>query len=140
MNKILYKGMFAIVITLFFSLLYINYLLFYPVKTLEIKNATVMTKQLHAGDLFLYKVDYCKYTKAPAMVYRTFHKVDESHIETFPAVQTTTLVGCNIMEIPLQTYRIVQSGEYYMLVTVIFQISPLRQEQVTFSTDNFKII
>ena len=138
MNKLLYKGMFTVVISLFFTVLYINYLLFFPVKTLT-ENATVVTKQIHAGDLFIYKVDYCKYTKVGATVYRTFHKTDESYLEAFPAVQTITVMGCGTVEIPLQTFKTTRTGEYYLLVTVIFQVNPLRQEQVVFRTDDFTI-
>ena len=132
--------MFAIIIGTLGFILYGNYLLFYPFKTLVVSEAKVVTKEIHTGDLFVYKVSYCKYTQSPAIVYRTFHKIDESRIETFPAVQTITVTGCNTTDIPLQTYQIMQKGEYYMLVTVVFQLNPLRQEQIVFRTDNFKII
>lgn len=139
MNKILYRLMFAIVVMIGIFVIYANYLILYPVKTLVVSSAVAVTKEIRAGDLFIYRIDYCKYTQAPAVVYRTFHMADESHIETFPSVETISVPGCNTTKVPLQTYFTMPSGTYYLLVDAVFQVNVLRQEHVIFRTDNFTI-
>ena len=129
-------------VTLYIFVGYFFYLLLAPIKTLKIKSATVITKEINPGDLFVYKVDYCRYTNKGAIIYRTFHEINERNTITFPSVQTVTIVGCAATKIPLQTYKdseVMPAGEYYMLVDVVFQINVLRTEHVVFRTDNFKI-
>lgn len=128
-----------VLISLFFLLAYNFYQQFYPYKTLVINSATTKTESIKAGELFVYTVDYCKYTDKPAIVYRTFHSVDEKHIIPFPSVATITVTGCNIADIPLQTFPTIPPGEYYLLVDAKFQINERREVDVVFRTNTFQI-
>lgn len=139
MNKLLLTSIWGVLLSGFAFISYLGFLTFYPVKTLDISQAVVVTKEINPGGLFLYEVSYCKYTDAPAIVYRTFHRTDESSIETFPAVQTVTVPGCNTTRIPLQTAITTPPGEYYLLVDAVFRVNPIREEHVIFKSDNFHV-
>lgn len=122
----------------FIGLGYLAYLSFYPFPTLVIKSA-IVTKDIKAGEVLMYTVDYCKYTKNPAIVYRTLHSVDESIVIPFPSIETITVAGCNITHVPLQTFYNLKKGNYYLLVDVDFSINKLQDTHVLFKTTNFKI-
>ena len=133
-------GVFLILAVIFLFIGYVFYLMFYPVKTLVVNEARVITHEIKPGDTFVYNVDYCKYTTKPAIVYRTFHEINEQMIETFPSVQTISVPGCHSTHVPLQTNINTPPGNYYLLVDVVFQVNPLQTQHVIFKTDNFKIL
>lgn len=112
------------------------YQAFYPFKLLEIKSITIKTKVISPGGLLVYVSDYCKHTDQPAIVYRTLHRIDESRIETFPAVQSVSIPGCHKTEVTLQTYATILPGEYYLLGNAIFTLQN-RTLQVPFKSDTF---
>lgn len=118
---------------------YSSYLSFYPFKTLEVNSATIKVKEIKAGDLLTYTVDYCKYTDKPATVYRTLHSIDESQTIPFPSVSTISQPGCHVTDVPLQTFPSIKSGMYYLLVDVDFAINSQRDIHVKFITNNFEI-
>lgn len=119
--------------------IYSSFVSLYPYKTLVVNEAKAVTETVKAGDLFMYSVDYCKYTDKPATVYRTFHSIDESQLIPFPAVSTITVAGCNVAKIPLQTFVTIPPGQYYLLVDAVFQMNSQREIHVVFKTNEFTV-
>ena len=136
--KIQYTMMTMLILTML-GIGYLAYLLIYPFRTLDVSNAYAINTP-KAGETLLYKVEYCKYTKAPATVFRTLHTVDETAIIPFQSVSTITVTGCNVVSVPLQLYSTVPPGEYYLFVDVVFSINAIRDIHYQFKTTPFKIL
>ena len=126
-------------IFMFSFVVYEAYLQFYPFRTLEVKSATAKTTLIKAGDVFIYTVNYCKYTDKPATVFRTLHNVDETSVVPFPSVSTISVEGCHTVDVPLQTFPTISPGDYYLLIDARFNINPQRETDVVFKTNNFTI-
>ena len=124
---------------IFLGIFYIFFLLFYPFKTLTVNSSHALNTP-KAGEVLMYEVDYCKYTTAPATVFRTLHTVDETSIVPFPAVDTISITGCNKVSVPLQLYPSTPPGAYYLQVDVQFKINALREIHYQFRTNPFKIL
>ncbi len=114
-------------------------LLFYPYKTLEVYSVTVKTPVVHHGENLIYTVDYCKYTSAPSIVYRTLRATDDSSIIPFPVAMTVPPQGCHEVDIPLAISKEVATGTYYMAAIATFKINPIRDISVSFKSNNFEI-
>lgn len=139
MNKNDSRIMLVLLSLISIVVLYGMVLLFYPFRTLVVNESTAKTQTIKAGDVFVYTIDYCKYTEKPAIVSRTFHKTDESVSVPFPFVNTISVEGCNITDVPLQTFPTITPGTYYLLVDVEFKINVLRNVHVIFQTNEFEI-
>jgi len=137
----LYKEytIYALIVFSNFFVIYLGYLMIYPFKTLEVYSA-VATNEPKAGEVLLYEVDYCKYTPAPAIVYRTIRSVDEKSIIPFPSVDTITDIGCKKTSIPLELLDTIPAGEYYLSVNLSFKVNAFREINYQFRTEPFNIL
>lgn len=124
---------------MFVVLGYFAYLTLYPFKTLDVKSTTILTPIVKAGDVLMYRVDYCKHTDKSATVFRTLHSVDETRLVPFPSVSTVTLLGCHSADIPLQTFSSIPPGEYYLLIDAVFELTSQRTIHKIIKTDTFTI-
>lgn len=125
-------------------LLWVNYALYWPVRTLEISNLSpdmeVQTDALtyKFNQTVGYKLDYCKYTTAPVSVKRTL--VDGQIISLsnstgyLPGGCHSTLV--ETAEIP----DTINPGKYYLDVEVTYHINIFRDETVHYHTNYFQVI
>lgn len=129
----------------FFGVLYAFWCIFVPVKTLVINNFSytapihVETPTLHAGDLLKYKLDYCKYTDAPATGRRLL--VDGQQIPlTNPKVSSPLLKGCHIIEREVPIPNTVNPGRYYLDVEIDYDVNPVHIERVYYYTEYFQVV
>jgi hypothetical protein len=111
----------------------------YPYKTLEVYNVTAKTPIVNAGENLIYTVDYCKFTNASSVVFRTLHSADDTSIVPFPSVMTVSVKGCHKVDVPLTIYKETPPGIYYMAAVAIFKINSLRDISVSFRSNNFEI-
>jgi len=137
----LYKEytIYALIVFSNFFVIYLGYLMIYPFKTLEVYSAVAINEP-KAGEVLLYEVDYCKYTTAPTIVYRTLRSVDEKSMIPFPAVDTITSTGCKKTSIPLQLLDTVPAGKYYLNINITFKVNAFREINYQFKTKPFNVL
>lgn len=135
----------VLVLLAFLGALYVFWCIFIPVKTLVINNFSytapihVETPTLHAGDVLKYKLDYCKYTDAPAVGRRLL--VDGQQIPlTNPKISSPLLKGCHIIERDVPIPDTVNPGRYYLDVEIDYYMNPVRIERVYYYTEYFQIV
>jgi hypothetical protein len=121
------------------STLYIGYLLFEPITPLVIKNqpAKILSKNIKAGDIMYYRVDYCRYSNKSARVYRTI--TGDVNIPT-PSIETITKLGCSFANVPIQIPFGTPKGIYHININIEFDINEFRTIVVNFITEDFKVI
>lgn len=126
------------------SLILISYWLFWPVKTLEVKNLDannsvhVLNNMVHPGDRLQYRLDYCKYSNDSVVVHRTL--VDG---QVIALVDTNSQIPLGCHDINVATAVIpdtVAPGHYYLDVTVVYRINPIRTESKNYHTDYFDVV
>lgn len=124
-------------------LLWVNYSLFWPVQTLDIKNFTspgvvsVSSSTYQRGTPLGYVLDYCKTSNYPVKVNRTL--VDGQIIILSNSTGYLPL-GCH--KTLVQTAVVPDSvapGEYYLDVDVIYTINVFRTEEVHYRTNTFMV-
>jgi hypothetical protein len=125
-------------------LVWVNYSLFWPVKTLVINNystpglvaTTALTFQ--RGDPISYKLDYCKYTTIPAVVTRT---LIDGQIITLSNSNGYLPTGCHttIVETSIIPDSIAP-GTYYLDMVLRYSINPFRTEVVHYRTNEFEVV
>lgn len=124
--------------------LYIAFALFWPIKTLEIKNFSdstpieITTKIVHPGEALSYELQYCKYTDLNSTVRRTL--IDGQVINlTDTAGQLPT--GCHNVTVKTAVVpETINPGKYYLSVSVLYQINPFRTEVIKYHTTYFTVV
>lgn len=124
--------------------LYIAFALFWPVKTLEIKNFTenspiqIKNTIVHPGESLSYQLNYCKYTDLPSTVHRTL--IDGQVISlTDTAGQLPT--GCHNVTVKTAVVpETINPGKYYLDVSVLYRINPFRTEIIKYHTGYFTVV
>lgn len=137
---------------------YLSYLAYFPFKTIEIKKQPFCVvnntdcdmdsrgnyihphnPQLMAGDVLVYQVDYCRYTKVPSKTTRT---LIGPALLTINISEATTDPGCRVVNVTnavIPPY--VPEGIYYLKITTCFQVSPLQNDcDHQYRTEDFKVI
>lgn len=98
----------------------------------------VITKELKAGDTFIYEVDACKYRALSSVVTRRF--VDENGTRYPQPPEASNIVeGCGKIRVPVGTPSTLHGGVWYMDLEVAYKVNPLRTENYHFTTDTFLI-
>lgn len=138
-NKALKIIAFALPVSSLILSAYVAYLLFYPFSVLDVNATSVITLSVPRGGTMYYLVDYCRYSEAPAIVYRSIHTTDETSIATFPAVASVAIPGCHKTRVPLQIDLNTATGTYYLIADVRFHVNAIRDIDVVFKTDKFLI-
>jgi hypothetical protein len=125
-------------------LMWVNYSLFWPVKTMVINNYSipgmVATTALtfKRGEPISYKLDYCKYTTIPAIVTRT---LIDGQIITLSNTNGYLPTGCHTTIV--ETSVIPDSigpGTYYLDMVLRYPINPFRTEVVHYRTNEFEVV
>lgn len=138
-ENILYRIMLGIIIFMFINMGYTYYLTFYPFKTVVINSVTVLTPDVPVGGIFVYKVDYCRYTQAPAIAYKTFYNVhDPEKVYPLGAMEGVGETGCHVAERSLKTDGM-PPGEYYLKTITVFTVNKEQTSKIQFITPNFTI-
>lgn len=123
---------------------FFTYWLFWPVKTLEIKNFSdtnpikLDQTTVRPGDRLSYTLDYCKYTDIPNTVRRTL-------IDGQVIILTDTAgklpAGCHVVTVKTAIIPdTINEGSYYLDVVVGYPVNPLRTEYIHYHTEYFKVV
>lgn len=111
-----------------------------PVRTLEPRVAAyrVTTPTVPAGGTLIYQVDACKYTAAPALVFRQLVRAD-GQITSLGATYTNLPVGCQRSLSTLALPETIAPGRYYLAISLDYQVNGFRNITVTTRTEAFTV-
>lgn len=110
----------------------------FPYKTLEVKTPyPVLNKEVKQGEVLFYIIDYCKATEAQAVVRRQF--VD-GIIYATPEVTANLKKGCGIVKNTVTIPHNLPAGEYYLDITINYEVNPIRVISKNAVTENFTVI
>jgi len=134
----------GVLVTGWFLLLALAYMMFAPMKVLVINNYDkqnplhVNTKVLLPGETLEYHLNYCKHTDVRPSVRRTL--VDGQVITLADIPSTSLPKGCGVTLISNVTIPLtLNPGEYYLDVIAEYQVSFFRTERVHYRTEYFKV-
>ena len=134
----------ALMLMVLLSIFYVAYALFWPVKTLEIKNFSyghpiaVSTPVVHPGDVLKYTLEYCKYRDTSAIVHRTLL---DGQIIILVDKPGNLPLGCNTTEVDTTVIPdTINPGRYYLDVSVDYQVNFLRVQRTHYYTDYFQVV
>lgn len=118
-------------------LLLFGYWLFYPYQPLVFLNHPFEVTQTSVmpGDLLTYHTDYCKNSHIPAIVTRSF--VDGIKY-TEPSTVSNNQTGCHELYPTLPVPNI-PPGNYYLKITYLYQVNPIRQIEVDATSSAFVV-
>jgi hypothetical protein len=141
MNK-LQKILFTVTpILALILILWVGYMLLWPVKTLVVKNAPlpiVGATTLHNGDMVTYHYDYCKYYDTPLSIEKDF--VDGIIFKTDPIYVSTLQKGCHQQDVSVKIPDTLPEGEYKIRINLQVRINQLRTDTVIIQTQTFNVI
>lgn len=140
MNRLLKIITCAVFTLLSLSIVYIVYLIVFPINVLTVNSAKVLTPTVKAGEALVYELDYCKSGNYESSVTRS---LTDSIVYNFPQVNGNLEGGCHvqpIVAVVIPSEEVVPTGTYYLKITVEYDINPLHKETVTFQTDTFEIV
>lgn len=123
--------------------------LFWPVKTIELKNYSpthpleVKTKSLYPGDTLIYDLSYCKHTDRTSIVKR---ELIDGQVISLQDIPGQLPVGCYTTEI--RTVVIPETlvpGQYRLSVSIDYPINPIRDaffgpERTRYTTEYFTVL
>jgi hypothetical protein len=117
------------------------YWLVYPYKTIEMKTPMPLENditEVKVGEVVPYIVDYCKYTDAPAV---TFKSLINTHVYSFPARESKAPNGCNKFvsnSVVIPDYA--EEGEYIVRFITRYQVNPIRVIEKSFDSVPFNVV
>lgn len=126
----------------FVLLAWVNYSLFWPIKTLTVagsdKPIPVLTTSVFPGQPLSYELDYCKYTNLAATVHRTFI---DGQIITLQDTVGQLPMGCHKTMVKTAVVpETINPGRYYLDVNVEYRINILRTEYTHYRTEYFVVL
>lgn len=140
-NKLFHRAILALIYLTIVAIIYVAYLLYFPFKTVEIRqvpaNVLNTDNEVKRAGIVLYTIDYCKYIDAPAKI----SKMLVNDI-VFPGTQTESNLplGCGTKQASYQLPDIDIKGKHHLVITLTYRINFLREETKTFETEPFTII
>jgi hypothetical protein len=139
----LLKAMAWTTLVLGFGLMaWIAFMLFFPVKTLEVNNQPMPITNQHefeAGDVIWYRYDYCKYYDVPLSITKQF--VDGIIFTTDSTYGVSNLqVGCHVKEVGVVVPQTLPAGTYRIRIITVIAVNRLRNETVVYETVPFKVV
>lgn len=142
MNKSTILLIWATLLTAFLLMLYVFYLLIYPIKTIEVLNEPmpVIPQQVKRGEDFSVEVHYIKYVEADIHTDRSIECEDGNLVtltpinRNFPLGENTIII--NHTTIPEKT----SLGMCKLVYVVHYKLNPLRTVVNKFETDWFEVI
>lgn len=139
-SRILYCFSIITLITTFGFLIYISYLLLWPIKIIDFDPSplTVVDKSLRNGDQLEYIVKYCRYVDHPMEISRSL--VDTIVYSLIPYI-TQDPPGCYTKHI-LTTMipEKLPSGKYHLHLNYHIKVNPLRDINIIRETEQFEVI
>lgn len=124
-------------------ILWVNYSLFWPVQTLDIKNYSsagmVQTEKTSykLGEPISYVLDYCKGTDVPPTVSR---ELVDGQIIMLSDNSGYLPIGCHTTTVETAVIpNSIVPETYYLDVTVRYPINPFRTETVHYRTNSFQV-
>lgn len=133
----LYKlSTFLLLLTLLSFALVAHLAYFKDYKPFEVFDVRVETPDIKAGGVLKYTVDYCKYLDIPGTVSKVL--VDGIFIPFAPYV-TQSLHGCGTNTVSQELPNFIDSGTYYLDITVEYQVNPIRKIYYHYQTPSFKV-
>lgn len=135
-----YSGV-VVLLGAFSVLLYISYILFFPVKTLDVYNDPFPVEKaiVKRGDTQSYSVDFCRHTDAIATITRVIEGEAYASLgqikSRFPAVCEK---GRQVE--PFLIPDFLPEGIYHIFITVEYDLNPLRKITKEYKTQEFKVI
>lgn len=125
-------------------LAWVAYSLYYPVRTLEIRNMTdgqVLTEKdtYKLGETVGYQLDFCKFTDAPVHVARNL--VDGQLIQLSTDKSQGLPLGCHSTLVTTSVVPMtVNPGRYYLDISVTYDVNLLRSITVHYHTNYFSVV
>jgi len=134
-------SLFGIAVIAFITGLYLYWLFIQPdVINFEETNALVVDKKVYyPGDRITYTLEFCKSKKSVAVVDRAL--VDSFRV-TFAQVTSDLPTGCNkinVNDLVIPDFIVGSGDDYYVEITGVYQINPIRKQYVYLRTENFQI-
>lgn len=105
-------------------LLMIVFWLFFPYKTIDVKEVVIHDHELQRGGELKYSIDFCKYTKKPALVEKEW--VD-GVVFKVPAFVHDSSKGCHVVTPVMEVPTVLPDGAYKLEILYIYQVNPIRQ-------------
>lgn len=137
-DKKLHKFMFASFILIFIIWAIFMFWWIYPYKTFILNRPyRILTPLVEQGGLFIYEIDYCKYTEVDANVNRKF--VDGLEY-VMPEIKPNFEKGCYIK---IQTIKIPENlppNTYHLKIQVDYKMNPIRTITHKIITTNFTVV
>jgi hypothetical protein len=117
---------------------YIIFLLYWPVKTLEVKNfpMPIVGTEFYPGGTVTYHYDYCKYYDTPLSIRKDF--VDGIIYQTDGAVGMLER-GCHKKNVTINIPGTLQPGTYKLRITTQIVVNKLRTDTRVYETQQFEI-
>jgi len=110
----------------------------YPYQTSTQKQPyEVLTKEIHQGEMMVYKIDYCKYTDKIPTVSRQFI---DGIIYAVPQGNAQLKQGCGHATNSIRVPTSLPPGEYYVHATVVWQMNPIRTITKEYETEKFTVL
>lgn len=111
--------------------------LLYPYKTLEVYNVNLLTKEVRGNDFLMYELEHCKFTDKQAILSKSF--VDGIVYRALPTISNVP-PGCGIVTIAVRVPDTLSPGEYYLKADALYKVNPIREIDIQYSTERFKIV
>ncbi len=138
-NKIFYSVAWFTLLSALGLILYISFLLFYPIKPFEVFGPyKVKTKVVIAGQPLIYTANYCRRMDGPGTVSRTLNDGLVYVLSESPVLNANQ--GCKAQDIKIIVPKDVPSETYTMHIKATFKVNALRNYVVEVDTEPFDVI
>lgn len=119
----------------------ISVILYYPFKTIDVKQPMkVISNLVIRGEWITYVCEYKKYIDKDAELLIQLYSVDLGHYVSLPNEFSNILCGEGIAIKSVRIPRTVVVGNYKLLITVKYKLNSLRTIVQTFETEKFQIL
>lgn len=151
------KVIWILIIGIFINAVYIAYIAFYPFKTVEFYNSPFpivnnlngqeiedaeqrdILKQVKAGEVLKYYVDYCRHTEVPTQFTRTLR--GPTTVTITADATATSRKGCyqtTSADTLIPDY--ILPGKYHLDINLCWQVTPLQKSCEQLRTQDFEVL
>jgi hypothetical protein len=139
--NVLHKLLLAIIFMMTVGVLFIGYLLLWPVEIIKpnVQPYKVLNEnhQVRRGEDLVYLVDACKDREITGLIDRKF--VDGIIVST-PVQLGTVKAGCSPTPVTIRVPDKIELGKWHLELYIYYQVNPIRVEQYHFKTENFEVV
>ena len=138
-GKLLNCLSFATLFSAFVFIVILTYWSAYPYKPLVINKQPfhVISKEVKAGGILNYEIDYCKNTTLVSHISRSFVN---GLLFTMPVVEGANKLGCGVNNILMKVPEELPAGEYTLEINYKYQVNPIREISVKIKSEPFRVI